>query len=746
MLTCTVTGGAAAVITVTGRVDAYGVTLLEQALAPHRDAITAAVLDLAGVEFMSSAGLRVLLTLHRHCGARGGRFILAAVPPVVMQTLAVSGMQQRFTIAPDTAAAQALLADPGAPAATRFRCAEHDLPVTACPGTQAALRRWDAPAGTPLRLSLRELGLAVGVGAFGATAAQAAAAPGLLLATGSTAVLQPAAPHGVADTLVAADPDSTDLYVTRALSLDGDPVATVPLPDTPLALAALAGAAGNHPLQVLLISTPCARGAGVFCTTPGELDGATPSGTQALDTPALIVAVRLAPGQPLTGTLPAATIAADGAAWHISVLTLAQPVAAATPAAALHDAGTLDQLTGLLLGTPALTVTGGRLWTYLPAAVSDGAAGLLQIETPDGDDFREEWQVITRRIYRDAARVALTPLTGGFTSKTYRVASYDRDGRQLLPTVMKLGGLEVTRREVDAYRACVEKFILNNSTTIMGSAACGDAAGLRYNFVGVTGGAGTLTWLENLYRTEPADQVIALCDRVFTDILKPWYGQPRAARLRPFADHDPRHLFPALLPGAQSYGINLDAPVIACPELECELPNPYHFFVHDWPQWAAREWDWSTGITHGDLNLKNILVDDRANLYVIDFSESRERSIIADFARLEPICGIELTRCDNADDIRRLARYYAALTEARTLTDRPACPAADDPLLDKALRLTWRLREYAVAALGGRTDLAPYLAVLLEWTLPMTGWVMPAPRQRVAVIAAALIVRQLQRL
>ena len=52
---------------------------------------------------------------------------------------------------------------------------------------------------------------------------------------------------------------------------------------------------------------------------------------------------------------------------------------------------------------------------------------------------------------------------------------------------------------------------------------------------------------------------------------------------------------------------------------------------------------WYRAITHGDLNLRNVLVDERDNLYVIDFSETTTRNAVADFARLEPILKLELS-------------------------------------------------------------------------------------------------------
>ena len=134
-------------------------------------------------------------------------------------------------------------------------------------------------------------------------------------------------------------------------------------------------------------------------------------------------------------------------------------------------------------------------WGYRPSRLRDGREKLLNVHVEDGTPMLDEWETITRRLYRDCRRVVLTPLHGGFMSNTFRVASYDAEGRRLLPTVLKIGGVALTEREEVANRKYVQTFILNNSTTLLGGAAAGDWAGLRYNFLGVTGPDSSLEWL-----------------------------------------------------------------------------------------------------------------------------------------------------------------------------------------------------------------------------------------------------------
>jgi anti-anti-sigma factor len=55
-------------------------------------------LDLSQVDYVSSAGLRVFLTLHRDCQAGSGAFALLAPSEAVREVLDVSGFSTLLTI------------------------------------------------------------------------------------------------------------------------------------------------------------------------------------------------------------------------------------------------------------------------------------------------------------------------------------------------------------------------------------------------------------------------------------------------------------------------------------------------------------------------------------------------------------------------------------------------------------------------------------------------------------------------
>ncbi len=107
------------VVTPEGRLD-FGTAAefekqLERALAgTTRTGGTAAalVIDCAGLEYVSSAGLRAFLVTARNAQRAGVRFALCALRPAVREVFDLSGFSRIITVHADRAAA---LAQPGQP-------------------------------------------------------------------------------------------------------------------------------------------------------------------------------------------------------------------------------------------------------------------------------------------------------------------------------------------------------------------------------------------------------------------------------------------------------------------------------------------------------------------------------------------------------------------------------------------------------------------------------------------------------
>ena len=86
--------GPARVIAPQGRLDHDNCEAFRSDLAPHLDACVRdglpLVLDLSGLEYVSSAGLRCLMLAARESKSRAGRILVAAMQPVVAEIFQIS--------------------------------------------------------------------------------------------------------------------------------------------------------------------------------------------------------------------------------------------------------------------------------------------------------------------------------------------------------------------------------------------------------------------------------------------------------------------------------------------------------------------------------------------------------------------------------------------------------------------------------------------------------------------------------
>ncbi len=83
--------GPALVIAPQGRLDSTTAPAFEKQLLEHLASQSHLILDFSGLDFISSAGLRVLLLAAKRIGRDDGRFLLCEVSPPVREVLEISG-------------------------------------------------------------------------------------------------------------------------------------------------------------------------------------------------------------------------------------------------------------------------------------------------------------------------------------------------------------------------------------------------------------------------------------------------------------------------------------------------------------------------------------------------------------------------------------------------------------------------------------------------------------------------------
>ena len=741
------------VLTMIGRFDAGGALAFDKTALTVEGKIPFWVLDLSQVSFLSSIGLRSLITLEKNLKSREGGIILTGVTPLVLELLQVSSLDGllRRTATRKQSIALAVASTSSGPA-VEHEVAGCRLRIYRLPKSASSVEGWDGSAAGESnaqrlqQIGLEDLGFAFGIGLFGEISDPDQRIPEAFVSTPFFAGVRLAEADGVSDFITRGVSESVPVQVARALGIGGTPSHVVEV-NGPLPFRLLDLLDGLFPIANRQGAPPPILGFVVMGESPAAGGGILATGL-AVEPVAAAPLDQARHLQNCAGQipLPSGRLAMGGAV----TLSPGEPVSAGV---ALSDAvqaraslDTLQRVVGLAeIGLLSHAV----IWLFLPDSVNSGAEKLLQVTHDGPGEWRAEWDIIARRLYSDCRSVNLTPLHGGFMSKTFRAVAYDRDGRRTLPTVVKIGPNALTAREEQANRQYVARFILNNGTTLLGGAQAGEWAGLRYNFLGVNGPESRLVWLREHYLSRPVPEVLGLFEKLISRVLKPWYAQPKWEQVCLYHDHTPLRLFPTLIETAEKVlGVSADVPSFDCPELGLELPNPFHFLKHEYPKRAAQSRLWYTTICHGDLNMQNVLVDERDNLYVIDFSETAPRNAASDFARLEPILKFEMTRLETDEDLRQLLEFEVGLTSVTRLSDPPPLHyRGDDPRVARAHAVITYLRRCADTVTLFEQDLIPYWLALLEWTYSVVCYTQLSFRQkRYAACSAALICRSIRQL
>jgi serine/threonine protein kinase len=288
---------------------------------------------------------------------------------------------------------------------------------------------------------------------------------------------------------------------------------------------------------------------------------------------------------------------------------------------------------------------------------------------------------------------------------------------------MKIANRNIISREAERCEKYSLPYIMNNSAMVLGTAFFCDMGALRYNFVGIGGEQSQLKWLTNYFTSWPCKDLEPLFDKIFLQILKPWYGQPVQEMIFPYKDHDPTlTFFPQLCKTAEElFSLSSDEKYMTIEETGQKRINPYWFLKHEYPKRRDLGIPFFTSICHGDLNMQNILLDNDLNVYLIDFSETKPRSVVSDFARLEAIFMIEHSIVDNEDDLKKMIRFtsdfYNSLHMDQILDIQ--WDGKSPEIMERNLRLTLKMRKYAMGCTSGNSNIVPYYMALLEWMLPV---------------------------
>jgi hypothetical protein len=408
----------------------------------------------------------------------------------------------------------------------------------------------------------------------------------------------------------------------------------------------------------------------------------------------------------------------------------------------------IDNIEGIEPLDLSLQLIAPVAWLFYSDSWVEAGAKRIRVETGEQFVFEPYKAFLARRLYNDSSRIVIRQLHGGYSAQTYQVDSFDNAGRKLRPTVLKVSSRALINREADRCQRFALPYIMNNSAFVLGTAFYGDTGALRYNFVGIGGEQTQLKWLTHYFNTWPVERLEPLFDKIFLQILKPWYGQPVSEKIYPFRDHDPTlTFFPKLCEIAEEIlSIRAEDKNITIEETGQKLINPYWFLRHEYKNRRDYSIDYFTSVCHGDLNMQNILLDNELNVYLIDFSETRPRSVISDFARLEAIFMVEKAPLDSEEDMKEMVEFITRFYGINHLDQLPenTWNGRNQEIMSRNIALTTKMRRYSLDCASGDSNIVPYYMAMLEWVLPVVCYTgLPLAFKKLSAYVAGLLCEKL---
>jgi anti-sigma B factor antagonist len=95
--------GTTAIVRLAGELDLATAPELAEVLHGLDGACQRIILDLTGLEFIDSTGLRLAVTEHGRAGAEGFEFVIAGAAGPVLKVLRLTGLDVTLPLAPDVA-------------------------------------------------------------------------------------------------------------------------------------------------------------------------------------------------------------------------------------------------------------------------------------------------------------------------------------------------------------------------------------------------------------------------------------------------------------------------------------------------------------------------------------------------------------------------------------------------------------------------------------------------------------------
>lgn len=306
------------------------------------------------------------------------------------------------------------------------------------------------------------------------------------------------------------------------------------------------------------------------------------------------------------------------------------------------------------------------------------------------------------RLFHEAEKLKVRTLVPGFSGAgvlwTQPVYS---DGMGQI-RVVKFGDVPRIDEEYRNFKAYVEPFLGGaRNTTVQDLRRTPLLGGLIYTFLGTA--SNQLEDFGSFYRRAETSEILEALDHLFWDTLSPWYSNPKEAEPLDLGLFYQRSF--GLEPDQLQQLLSEKSLAVQCePELRFESLDTARTFRNPVLTYAGRNLvkRVSTCITHGDLNGRNILLDQSGQTWLIDFRHTGHGHILRDVAKLDSVVRFELLSAQEATVEERL-QMEEALSHIESfgeLSDLASRFSRQNSALAKAFSISIYLRSVAQKLVG----------------------------------------------
>lgn len=338
--------------------------------------------------------------------------------------------------------------------------------------------------------------------------------------------------------------------------------------------------------------------------------------------------------------------------------------------------------------------------------------------TATSDIQLADWEkLLLQHVYEGYKEVLVEKEFGGGYSGTRVLLTLPikTDGRRVARKVTKLGSADELREEHDNYKKYAGPDLPFCIAQVGEYYPYAGQAALVYTFVG--GGAlGQAVTLEEYYRTHTSQEI----NQVLTDLLDKhlgsiWYGQTQPLNCFfkvEYGRHIVEHELERIVLEIFSPQMSVDGKSIQLSGAPETFPNP----LLEYRRVLDQTLEGRKSYVHGDLNLRNVLVDESGVGRLIDFAKVTERHNLYDFIKLEThIRTWGLAHASGAFSLVEYIAFEEALSVASLTRKSGTLP--DNEYLKKAYEVIWAIREIARKYMGPSNFEKEYFPALFLYCL-----------------------------